>query len=112
MPQRNSSRTGTAQVPTTEGALPHDYGGEIYKFIVGVDTHSRTHTFALMAACTGGIEETKTFPASEAGISRAVTWIRRAAGPELSVIVAIEGTGSVLRRRPDQGTLQARTAGG
>jgi len=67
---------------------------ETYKFIVGVDTHSRTHTYALMAACTGGIEETKTFPASEAGISRAVTWIRRAAGPELSVIVAIEGTGS------------------
>lgn len=67
---------------------------ETYDFIVGVDTHSRTHTYALMAARTGAIEDTQTFPASEAGIDRAVTWIHRAGGPERSVIVAIEGTGS------------------
>lgn len=58
-----------------------------------MDTHSPTHTYALIAAKTGAIEETKTFPASEAGINRAA-WIHRAGGPERSVIVAIEGTGS------------------
>lgn len=67
---------------------------ETYEFIVGVDTHSRTHTYALMAARTGAIEDTQTFPASEAGIDRAAAWIHRAGGPERSVIVAIEGTGS------------------
>lgn len=67
---------------------------ETYEFIVGVDTHSRTHTYALMAARTGAIEETKTFPASESGINRAAAWIHRAGGPERSVIVAVEGTGS------------------
>lgn len=67
---------------------------ETYEFIVGVDTHSRTHTYALMAARTGAIEETKTFPASGSGINRAAAWIHRAGGPERSVIVAVEGTGS------------------
>lgn len=37
---------------------------EQYTHSVGVDTHARTHTYAVMASVTGQVTGTATFPAS------------------------------------------------
>ncbi|WP_269940131.1 IS110 family transposase [Arthrobacter sp. HY1533] len=64
-----------------------------YTHIVGVDTHARTHTYAVLASVTGQVIDTSTFPTSRAGISRAIGWMqRRTATGE--VLVSVEGTGS------------------
>jgi len=44
---------------------------EQYEFVIGVDTHAATHTFALVAAATGGVLAHAEFPTSPAGLSRA-----------------------------------------
>lgn len=59
--------------------------------VMGVDTHARTHTYALVDAATGGVLETATFPVTAAGLERALTWAgRRAPG----YLAAVEGTAS------------------
>ena len=65
---------------------------EQYTYVVGADTHARTHTYAVIEAATGRLTGQATFPASAPGISRALDWIsRQAPGP---VLAAVEGTGS------------------
>lgn len=65
---------------------------EQYQHVIGVDTHARTHTYAVLDAGTGRSAESATFPTHAAGLARAVTWIRRRTTG--NVLVAIEGTGS------------------
>ena len=65
---------------------------EQYTYVVGADTHARTHTYAVVEAATGRLTGQATFPASGPGMSRALAWIaREAPGP---VLAAVEGTGS------------------
>ena len=65
---------------------------EQYTYVVGADTHARTHTYAVVEAATGRLTGQATFPASAPGMSRALAWIaREAPGP---VLAAVEGTGS------------------
>jgi transposase len=65
---------------------------DAYASVVGVDTHARTHSYVILEAATGRRIAEGTFPASPAGIRRAITWItRRADG---IVLIAAEGTGS------------------
>ena len=65
---------------------------EHYSYVVGADTHARTHTYAVIEAATGRLTGQATFPASAPGIGRALDWIaRQAPGP---VLAAVEGTGS------------------
>ena len=66
---------------------------EQYTHIVGVDTHARTHTYAVMSSVTGQVTDTATFPASPPGIARALTWLgrRTTAGRTL---VSVEGASS------------------
>ncbi len=65
---------------------------DTYDHIVGVDTHARTHTYCVLRAKTGAVIDTATFPASAAGINRALTWVtRRTSG---TVFAAVEGTSS------------------
>ncbi|MET3946327.1 transposase [Arthrobacter sp. UYCu512] len=66
---------------------------EQYTHVVGVDTHARTHTFSVLTSTTGAVIGTDTFPASGAGMSRAVEWIRRRTATG-NVLVAVEGTSS------------------
>lgn len=66
---------------------------EQYTHVVGVVTHARTHTFSMLAATTGAVIGTDTFPTTGAGMSRAVEWIRRRT-PTGNVLVAVEGTSS------------------
>ncbi|MFP3466884.1 IS110 family transposase [Leifsonia sp. SIMBA_070] len=70
-----------------------------YDHVVGVDTHARTHTYAVLEAGTGRRLDSATFPTTGNGLSRALAWIRRRAQGRL--LVAIEGAssyGSNLRR--------------
>lgn len=63
-----------------------------YDHVVGVDTHARTHTFAIIDTRTTAVMDTAVFPTSSNGIARAIAWIRRrTTGPVFS---AVEGTSS------------------
>ena len=64
-----------------------------YQFVIGVDTHAATHTFALVAGATGAVLDHAVFSTSPAGLSRAEGWLawRVAGAPTL---VVVEGTGS------------------
>lgn len=65
-----------------------------YTFVVGVDTHAATHSYAILDS-TGALVGEQTFPTTNAGIGRACEWITRRTNGELdSVLVAAEGTGS------------------
>lgn len=65
-----------------------------YRFVVGVDTHAATHTYALITASGQQLDQ-QTFPTSTAGLDRARSWIGRRTGQSPDqVLVAAEGTGS------------------
>ena len=68
---------------------------EFYRYVVGVDTHAATHSFAIVAAPNGVLVDQATFPTTTAGLGRARDWIGRRTGGDLGdVLVAAEGTGS------------------
>lgn len=72
---------------------------EKYDFVVGIDTHSRTHTYAIVDTTTGARVGCEAFPVTKPGMSRAIAWIRRNTTGE--ILAAIEGTnsyGSSIRR--------------
>ena len=68
---------------------------DIYQYVVGVDTHAATHSYAIVGAPNGALIDQATFPTTPAGLKRARDWIgRRTAGHLDGVLVAAEGTGS------------------
>lgn len=66
---------------------------EKYDFVIGVDTHAATHTYALVAGATGAVLDRAAFPTTTAGLLRARDWLDRRAASESSLVV-VEGTGS------------------
>lgn len=65
---------------------------EKYAFVIGVDTHARTHTYAIINTTTGIRAGCEAFPVTAAGLNRAIAWIgRNTTGP---ILVAVEGTAS------------------
>jgi hypothetical protein len=62
-----------------------------YPFVVGVDTHARTHTFAIVVAATGELVATEQFPATGAGMDRAIAWAARRTDGDLAALWVIEG---------------------
>lgn len=66
---------------------------EQYQYVIGVDTHAATHTFAVLAAPSGAVIDHDTFPTTTSGLGRALSWIARRVG-QASVLVVVEGTGS------------------
>ncbi|RMB79375.1 IS110 family transposase [Streptomyces shenzhenensis] len=62
-------------------------------FVIGVDTHARTHTYAVLAA-NGEHLDTETFPNTHAGRARAINWVGRRTGGDLGALWVIEGIGS------------------
>lgn len=68
---------------------------DLYKYVVGVDTHAATHSYAIVAAPSGALLDQATFPTTPAGLRRARDWIgRRTEGDLDAVLIAAEGTGS------------------
>ncbi|WP_024476453.1 hypothetical protein [Arthrobacter sp. CAL618] len=45
---------------------------EDFEFVVGVDTHARTHTFTTIHCATGALIDTAAFPTTDAGMNRAL----------------------------------------
>ncbi|MCU1531780.1 MAG: family transposase [Arthrobacter sp.] len=68
---------------------------EHFGFVVGIDTHAKTHTLAILDTARGGEIANETFPATPTGGNRALSWIlrRTEASPE-QVLLSMEGTGS------------------
>src|SRR5690625_347163 len=66
---------------------------ERYVYVVGVDTHARTHTYCIIESRTGAVVDTRSFPTTAPGMQRAVSWIRRRTHGT-AVLAAVEGTSS------------------
>lgn len=82
-------------VHSLEGDIAMPIVAELYRFVVGVDTHAAAHTFAVIEAATGRLVAHDTFPTSTAGLARAGSWIARHTDDEVeATLVAAEGTGS------------------
>lgn len=62
--------------------------------MVGVDTHARNHVYAVICAATGRHLSTREFPTTAAGIKRAMAWVGRHTGSDLSTLWVIEGAAS------------------
>lgn len=68
---------------------------DFYQYVVGVDTHAATHSYAIVSAPNGAAVDEASFPTTTAGLCRARDWIsRRTCGDLDAVLVAAEGTGS------------------
>jgi len=65
-----------------------------HPFVVGVDTHARSHTLSILIAATGEQIDSAQFPAADAGIARAVAWAARRTSGDLEALWVIEGVGS------------------
>lgn len=65
-----------------------------HRFVIGVDTHARNHALAILAAPTGEVIDDAQFPATAAGLTRAVSWAARRTGGDLNVLWVIEGIGT------------------
>lgn len=62
--------------------------------VIGVDTHARNHAVSILACPHGEVIDQAQFPATAAGLSRAVSWAARRTGGDLDVLWVIEGTGT------------------
>ena len=66
---------------------------EHFSFVVGVATHARSNTYAIIATRTAARLDAAAFPASPPGIGRASGWIRRRFQGSRPLLV-VEGIGS------------------
>ncbi|RPE39118.1 transposase [Streptomyces sp. Ag109_O5-1] len=64
-----------------------------HSFVIGVDTHAKTHTYAVLAS-NGEHLGTEAFPNTHAGRARAINWAGRRTGGDLGALWVIEGAGS------------------
>ncbi|MBS1907491.1 MAG: IS110 family transposase [Actinobacteria bacterium] len=65
-----------------------------HPYVIGVDCHARTHTYAIIDARTGRQLACDQFPTSPTGLSRAVTWAGRRTGGDAETLWVIEGVGT------------------
>jgi transposase len=65
-----------------------------YPFVIGVDAHARNHALAVLASPIGELLDETQFPATVAGLQRAVSWVARRTGGDLAVLWVIEGVGT------------------
>lgn len=65
-----------------------------HPYVIGVDTHAATHTYAVLAGATGAVVDVATFPTTTAGMDRALAWVGRRTGGEMDTLMVIEGIGS------------------
>ena len=65
-----------------------------HPFVIGADTHARSHALSILAAPTGELIDEAQFPATGAGLTRAIAWAARRTGGDLTALWVIEGTGT------------------
>ena len=61
-----------------------------HPYVIGVDTHARSHAFAILAMPHGEVVEERQFPTTAAGITRAVQWVSRRTGGDLGALWVVE----------------------
>ncbi|MDV2978396.1 UNVERIFIED_CONTAM: IS110 family transposase [Actinomycetes bacterium ARC8] len=67
---------------------------QTHQYVVGVDTHAKKHVYAIIAATTGEHIDTRDFPTSSAGITRALNWVGKRTLGDAGVLWVIEGCAS------------------
>ena len=65
-----------------------------HPFVVGVDTHTRNHVYAILDATNGALLDTQSFPTTAAGINRAIEWVARRTNADADTLWVIEGAAS------------------
>jgi len=68
-----------------------DIIAQIYRFVIGVDTHARKHVFAIIEAATGKIVATHDFQTTKAALLRALAWVAKQTQQAQQVLWVIEG---------------------
>lgn len=66
----------------------------VHPYVVGVDTRARHHVYSIVQAKTGELLESQKFPATEAGINRAMTWVLKRTESKMQILWVIEETAS------------------
>lgn len=61
-----------------------------HPFVIGVDTHAKSHALSIVATPTGVIVDDGQFPATRAGLARAIAWVARRTGGDLATLWVIE----------------------
>ncbi|MFD2841832.1 IS110 family transposase [Populibacterium corticicola] len=61
-----------------------------YPFVIGVDTHAKTHTYAIIDTTTAQLVGCQTFPTTAPGIARALAWVKRGTSNAPTALWAIE----------------------
>ena len=64
------------------------------QYVIGVDTHAASHSIAILKGSTTAVVAQEQFPATPAGVNRAVSWAARRAALADDVLVVAEGVGS------------------
>lgn len=59
-------------------------------FVIGVDTHARKHSYAILTPVTGALIATNEFPTTPAGMKRSLSWVARLTGGDLAALWVIE----------------------
>lgn len=68
---------------------------ERFAHVIGIDTHAKTHTLAIINTRSGEEIDNETFPATTPGANRALAWILRRTGESAeNLLLSMEGTGS------------------
>lgn len=62
-----------------------------HPFVIGVDTHAKTNTYAVIDTASGQLLGCEQFPTTPPGISRAIGWTGRLSAGEAEVLWVIEG---------------------
>jgi transposase len=65
---------------------------EVFTHVIGVDTHAKTHTFAIVKIEGDALVDTAVFPTTKAGLSRGLGWVSRRT-PDSRLLV-VEGIGT------------------
>lgn len=60
-------------------------------YVIGVDCHARTHTYAIIDPRTGELLGCEQFPTTPPGLDRAINWAARRTGGDATTLWAIEG---------------------
>jgi len=85
-----------------------------HPFVIGVDAHARTHSLAILACPTGEVIDEGQFPATAAGLQRAVAWVGRRTDGDLDTLWVVEGVGTygarLARAAADAGYLVSEAA--
>ncbi|MDQ2710604.1 MAG: IS110 family transposase [Actinomycetota bacterium] len=63
---------------------------QAHPFVIGVDTHARSHALSVLATTHGEVVGDGEFPATSAGMARAIEWVGRRTGGDLQVLWVIE----------------------